>query len=521
MRFLLTSALLVSASACLADSIYLIEGTVYKDCRIMYSTDDEIVIEYPDAETPSIRREITLKKKDIYKHLQSTQEEIEALQLEKRLRRAPMAMKGSVTKTLAMYDAFMKRYPQSIYALRLKKLYPAALATLQELEMKEKEAEAQGKATATPQPVILAPEEQERYQFDMDANKIYQSMLEYAKQRQEAKAMQLFSKLEKMQGAACYPKAYLTAVRLTGILESRWQKQLNEAQNNRSAMERKIARMSGAKKVKATQFLKDQSVRQMKEYQAIAQAAREKGYRWITPPANNLPALQYALSYADQERRRMAKPLDKDSFAGKASVLIRDFWDAIDDNEIVEAKEALMTLKGMGHYVCAAEYTDPMSKKLIELQNKMREQVERERLASRQAAQKEAAESRARQNEDARERARIEKQKRLEAFEKNREEEELAAEQKKQQRLERNKTGIPPTEEKQPREIAGEQAGKTPAEPQGRPSAETNGNPAGESPPAAAPAREEPSPAAPETASASTQASAPAPAAPEGTASAS
>lgn len=503
MRFLLTSALLVSASACLADSVYLIEGTVYKDCRIMYSTDDEIVIEYPDAEMPSIRREITLKKKDIYKHLQSTQEEIEAQKLEKRLRRAPMSLKGSVTKTLAMYDDFMKRYPQSIYALRLKKLYPAALATLQELEMKEKEAEAQGKAEAA-QPVILAPEQQERYQFDADANKLYQSMLEYAKQRQEAKAMQLFSKLEKLQGAACYPKAYLTAVRLIGILESRWQKQLNEAQNNRSVMERKIARMSGAKKVKAAQFLREQSARQMKEYQAIAQAARDKGFRWFTPPANNLPALQYALSYADQERRRMSKPLDKDSYAGKASVLIRDFWDAIDDNEIVEAKEALTALKGMGHNVCPAEYTDPMSKQFIELQNKVREQVEKERLASRQAAQKEAAESQARRNEDARERARLEKQKRLEAFEQNRRAEELAAEKRRQERLERHRGGATPSAEEKPREIADETADET-VQPVGpsKPGADTLEQPPLETPPAPMPTGNEVEPASPADAPAS------------------
>lgn len=502
MRLLLTSSLLASAAVCLADSIYLIEGTVYKDCRIMYSTDDEIVIEYPDAETPSIRREVTLKKKDIYKHLQSTQEEIEAQQLEKRLRRAPMAVKASVTKTLSMYEDFMKRYPESSYAMRLKKLYPAALATLQELEMKEKEAEAQGKAAAAPQPVILTPEQQERYQFDIDANKLYQSMLEYAKQRQEAKAMQMFSKLEKMQGAACFPKAYLTAVRLTGILESRWQKQLNEAQNSRSIMERKVSRMTGAKKVKAAQYLREQTARQMKEYQAISQAAREKGYRWFTPPADNIPALQYALSYADQERRRMSKPLDKDSPAGKASVLIRDFWDAVDDNEIVDAKTALTTLKGMGHHVCGAAYTDPMSKKFIELQTKVREQIESERLASRQAAQQEAAESRAKRNEDARERALIEKQKRLEAFEKSRKAEELAAEESRRQRAERNNGRTLPAGDL-PKEVADREEKQPAAQPADVPEKEEALTPEaapGEKAPVADPAPGAGQPASPDAA---------------------
>ena len=448
MRLLLSSALFATATtACLADSIYLIEGTVYKDCRIMYTTDEELVIEYPDADTPSIRREVTLKKKDIYKHLKSTQEEIEAQQLEKRLRRAPMATKGSISKTLALYDGFMKRYPNSTFALRLKALLPAARATLQELEMKEQEAEAQGKLPATAQqPVIASPEEQERYQFDADANQLYKSMLEYARQRQEAKAMQMFSLLEKLQGAACFPKAYVSAVRLTGILENRWRKQLAEASNNRDTMERKIERMSGAKKVKASQFMRAQIGKQQQEYQQVLRAAREKGYMWFNPPADNLPALQNAWSYAQQERRRMSQPLPQDSPAGKASVLIRDFWDAIDDNEIVDAKDALKSLKGMGHNVISAKYTDPMSSKLIELQKKMAEQVAKERAASAKAAIQQAPEDRKKSIEDSRERARIERQKRLEAFEKDRQAEELEAEKKRQERAARNKGETPQTE---------------------------------------------------------------------------
>lgn len=440
MHFLLASALFASATACLADSIYLIEGTVYKDCRIMYSTDEELVIEYPDADTPSIRREVTLKKKDIYKHLKSTQEEIEAQQLEKRLRRAPMATKGSIAKTLAMYDGFMKRYPDSAFALRLKALLPAARATLQELEMKEQEAEAQGKLpAAAQQPVIASPEEQERYQFDADANQLYKSMLEYSRQHQEARAMQMFSLLEKMQGAACFPKAYVSAVRLTGILENRWRKQLAEASNNRDTMERKIERMSGAKKVKASQFLRAQIGKQQQEYQHVLRSARENGHMWFNPPATNLPALQNAWSYAQQERRRMSQPLPQDSPAGKASVLIRDFWDAIDDNEIVDAKVALKSLKGMGHNVISAKYTDPMSSKLLELQREMAEQVARERAASAKAAIQQATEDRRKSIEESRERARIERQNRLEAFEKDLQAEELAAEEKRQERAERNK----------------------------------------------------------------------------------
>ncbi len=445
MRFLLAPLFFATAAACLADSVYLIEGTVYKNCRIMYSTDDEIVIEYPDELTPSIRREITLKRKDIYKHLESTQEEIEAQQLEKRLRRAPMATKGSIAKTLAMHEDFMKRYPSSEYALRLKALLPAARATLQELENKEREAEEQGKLPIAGQPVIVAPEEQERYQFDADANQLYKSMLEYARQRQEANAMQIFSLLEKMQGAACFPKAYVSAVRLTGILETRWRKQLAEATNSREVMERKIERMSGPKKVKAVQFLRAQTSRQQQEYQATLRAAREKGYMWFNPPASNLPALQNAWSYAQQERRRMSQPLPQDSPAGKASVLIRDFWDAIDDQEIVDAKAALKSLKGMGHNFISAKYTDPMSSKLLELQRKMAEQVAAERAASAKAAIQQANEERQKSIEDSRERARIERQKRLDAFEKDREAEELAAEKKRRERNERRKAGAVPS----------------------------------------------------------------------------
>lgn len=472
MRSLLAYALFASATACLADSIYLIEGTVYKDCRIMYATDEEIVIEYPDADTPSIRREITLKKKDIYKHLKSTQEEIEAQQLEKRLRRAPMATKGSIAKTLAMYESFMKRYPDSSYSLRLKALLPAARATLQELEMKEQEAEAQGKLPATAQqPAIASPEEQERYQFDADANQLYKSMLEYARQRQEAKAMQMFSLLEKLQGAACFPKAYVSAVRLTGILENRWRKQLAEASNNRDTMERKIERMSGAKKVKASQFLRAQIGKQQQEYQQVLREAREKGYMWFNPPAGNLPALQNAWSYAQQERRRMSQPLPQDSPAGKASVLIRDFWDAIDDSEIVDAKEALKSLKGLGHNIISAKYTDPLGSKLLELQRKMAEQVAKERAASAKAAIQQATEDRKKSIEESRERARIERQKRLEAFEKDRQAEELAAEQKRQERAARNKAITPPskpqpveeTAKPNPSPTAGESAAPAPA----------------------------------------------------------
>lgn len=443
MRFLLASVLLSASFFCPADSVHLLDGTVYKNCRIIYTTESETVIEYSDPASPSIRRELSLKTTDIYKIQQSTEEEIEAEKLEKLLRRAPTAEKEAVVKTIGMTEDFLKRYPESIHGRKLLNLLPSAQAALKEIEIKEQAQESQKEGAEkerngqTSAPVVT-PEDQDRYRFDMDAQKIYKSMMEFVKQKKEVKALQMFSLLEKMQGASCFPKARVTAIKLIGILETRWQDQTSALTASREGMERKADRLSGAKKTKALQFIREQRGRERADYQKRRESARENGYRWFNPPDNNLVALENAWSFAQQERKRLAQQAkEKTSHAGKASALIHEFWNAIDGAELSEAQEALTTLKSMGNSVVPIEYTTPMSEKLVLLKRENSQRLALERADSARKAQEQKAEARKKASEESRKRALEEQKKRLESFRDSREKEAAEAQQQKQERLEK------------------------------------------------------------------------------------
>ena len=69
---IISPLLLLACPAALADTIKLIDGTIYEDCKILFTQGEEIVIEYPDPKTPSIKKETRIKEYDILKHIKST-----------------------------------------------------------------------------------------------------------------------------------------------------------------------------------------------------------------------------------------------------------------------------------------------------------------------------------------------------------------------------------------------------------------------------------------------------------------
>lgn len=422
MRTLLISSVIVAASTCFADSIHLVDGTVYKDCKIVYSTDDEVVIKYTDPERPTINQEVSLKKSAILKQTATPPEEKEFENLERQLRKASSLTKEELCKTIASTEEFLKRYPDSIYAFKLKGPLASAQATLKEINASQSQAD---------EPSIITPDEQGRYSFDMEADRIYKSMMKFSDKHSEVEALQMFSLLEKMKGASCYPNAKVTAIKLIGILETRWKKQKTKAARDQEIMESKVQKMkAGPKKSKAMSFLRAQQAKHKTEFQKKRDEARQNGYRWFSPAADNVYALESAWSFAQQERRRLTLKNDDESIEGKASPLIRDFWKAIDARDGEKARTTLTEIKNLGYTVIPAKYTEPMSDAMINLQKDIADQRAKTRAESARKAREQADEERRKNIEESRKQAEAERLKRLEAFQKSEEEE-----QAEQQRL--------------------------------------------------------------------------------------
>lgn len=433
MRTLLIPSIIAAASTCFAASVYLIDGTVYNDCKIVYSTNDEVVIRYPDPEKPSISREVSLKKSAILKQTKSSPEEKEFEDLERTLRKTSSLKKEELSQAISSTEDFMKRYPNGVYSFKLKGLLASARATLQEMEQTNNGEDQQPPAGESD---IITPDEQDRYRFDMDADRIYKSMMKFSEKHKEVEALQMFSLLEKMKGASCYPNAKITAIKLIGILETRWKKQKTNAANAQESMENKVQRMkAGPKKSKAMNFIRAQQVKQKAEFQKKRDEARKTGYRWFIPSSDNVYALESAWSFAQQERRRLTLKSTNEPVEGKASPLIRDFWKAVDARDIDTARIALTNLKNLGYTAIPAEYTEPMSDIMIKLQRDLSQQRAEARAASARKAREQAETERRKNLEEARKQAEEERLKRLEAFQKSEEEDRV-----EQQRIREERT---------------------------------------------------------------------------------
>lgn len=428
MRTLFIASIIAAVSTCFAASVHLIDGTVYEDCKILYSTNDEVVIRYSDPGKPSIRREITLKKSNILKQTKTPPEEKEFESLEKQLRKASSLKKDDLSETIASAEDFLKRYPDGVYSFKLKGPLASAQATLQEMEQSKN-------APQTEESAIITPDEQNRYSFDMEADRIYKSMMNFSDKHKEVEALQMFNLLENMKGASCYPNAKVTAIKLIGILETRWKKQKDNAARTQETMENKVQRMkAGQKKSKALKFIRSQQAKQKAEFQKKRDEARQNGYRWFSPSADNVYALDSAWSFAQQERRRLTLKSDDESLEGKASSLIRDFWTAVDAHDGDTARTVLTDIKNMGYTVIPAKYTKPMSEAIVKLQKDISEQRAKNRIESARKAQEQADEERRKNLEESRKQAAEERLKRLEAFQKAEEEEKAEQQRLREER---------------------------------------------------------------------------------------
>ncbi len=160
-------------SACLyasADTIKLIDGTTYEDCKILFKQGEELVIEHPDPQTPSIRRETRIKEYDILKHIRSTPADYDFKRIIRKEARLDEMTLQERTEILQAITRFLEQYPDYPQATRLEELADSLRKSTQTGNNSPDSGTVQ---TLPSQTQALSLPDKERFAYDHEANRLY------------------------------------------------------------------------------------------------------------------------------------------------------------------------------------------------------------------------------------------------------------------------------------------------------------------------------------------------------------
>lgn len=337
--------------ACLhasADTIKLIDGTTYEDCKILFRQGEEIVLEYPDPQTPSIKRETHIKEYDVLKHIKSTPADYEFKKIIRKGARLDDMTPQDRTETLQTVINFLEKNPAYPQAAQLEELADALRNAARVLgETPESDAKQTEPSTDEKNPQMDFSADKERFSYDREANRLYNAMMEHSRAERNVEVMQMFTLLEQFKGSAAYVKAYPEAGRLAAALQTQWTRQRDVLLKQQKERNRQMDRMSPQKQEQASKFLAKWHNEQQTVSDNLANEAKKKKWGWYTPPEDNMPATTSALHLAQMACERLARPIEQtDNRPGQITPLILDFWQQIDASDLSKAKETLKKIDG-------------------------------------------------------------------------------------------------------------------------------------------------------------------------------
>lgn len=369
--------LLLFLSACLpasSDTIKLIDGTTYEDCKILFRQGEEIVLEYPDPQTPSIKRETRIKEYDVLKHIKSTPADYEFKKIIRKGARLDDMTPQDRTETLQAVIRFLEKnsdYPQTVQleelADSLRNAGRAPDETADDKTEKTLPSDSASPSSADGKNArIDSPADKERFAYDHEANRLYHSMMEHSRAERNVEAMQMFTLLEQFKGSAAYVKAYPEAGRIAGTLQTQWTRQLDALLKLQKERNRQMDRMSPQKQDAAAKYLAKLRLEHQTVSDNLANEAKQRKWSWYTPPEDNMPATTSALHLAQMASERLARPIGQTgNRPGQLTPLMIDFWQQIDAADLTQAKETLKKIETAG---MPQAYLKPLKNALLQQQ---------------------------------------------------------------------------------------------------------------------------------------------------------
>ena len=348
-----------------ADTIKLIDGTTYEDCKILFRQGEEIVLEYPDPQTPSIKRETRIKEYDVLKHIKSTPADYEFKKIMRKAARLGEMTPQDRTETLQAVIDFLEKNPAYPQAAQLEELADS-LRDAARLPEKKPEGDAKQTAPSTDakNPPTDSALDKERFAYDREANRLYNSIMEHARAERNVEAMQMFTMLEQFKGSAAYVKAYPEAGRLAGTLQTQWTRQRDALLKQQQERNRQMDRMSPQKQEQASKYLAKWRNEQQTVSDNLANEAKKKKWNWYTPPEDNMAATTSALYLAETVSERLARPIEQTgNRPGQLTPLIIDFWQQIDSGDLPQAKGTLKKIETAG---IPPSYLEPLKNALLQ-----------------------------------------------------------------------------------------------------------------------------------------------------------
>lgn len=357
MKSPLLSTLLLLAPFAMSDEIQMLDGKVYKNCTIEVETDASISFMVPVSK--GIKDSMTVQKDQVKLVVRSTPDEKAFAKLEETYENAPGGDQLDwAEKGVKAYEGFAAKYPQS----KLKSDVEKKLEALKAIVQKEKDRIAQEEAekkAAEP-----TPEELMKGRYDIEANKLLESMTSKAKQANAIGAMQAYDSLRKNYPASqAYVEGTDMVSKLLPQLGTNLDKMLASAKAKKEAEEKKqeeerklerklLSQMTPEQKeeLKKRQEEKRNAAKAKREqYRDFVTKLREKKVRWFNPDPNYVDSLEDLKRTLEEDLRDIKQELaDRqagNSEAGLATPAFKKAWELVDAGKFEEAREELSVIR--------------------------------------------------------------------------------------------------------------------------------------------------------------------------------
>ncbi len=348
-RFVLPT-LLFATPLVFADEIHMVDGTVYKDCTIDFETPKEVSFVVPISK--SIKDTKTVARDQIKEIIKSTPDEVEIAKLERRYDDIASMTPEELKEGKEALDKFVEKYPKS------KKLAIAQALQTKLGDTVKKNDEETAKAAAEAKANEPSEEEMKRFRFDIEANRLLDTMKAHVKAQDPYSAMQVFDTLkQKYSGSKAFVEAYPVAGQIAKQVQANLTKMIKDAEDRKSADDKKEREQDSKARSLTTEqkeaYQKKKSIKRAKDaenrkkYQEFSSKLREKRIRWYKPVPGYLPALEDLQRVAASDAEVLAVKLeDAMSEAGKATDAFKAAWENVDAKKFTEASEQLAIIRG-------------------------------------------------------------------------------------------------------------------------------------------------------------------------------
>lgn len=397
-RFVLPT-LLLATPLVFADEIHMVDGTVYKDCTIELETPKEVSFVVPISKT--IKDTKTVARDQVKEIIKSTPDELELSKLERRYDQPDSLTPDVVKEGKEALDKFVEKYPKS------KKLEEAKALQSKLGDILKKNEEAAAKAAAEAKANEPTEEEMLRFRYDIEANRLLDSMKAHVKAQDPYAAMQVFDNLkQKYAGSKAFVEAYPVAAQIAKQMKVNLAKMIKEGEARKDAEDKKERAQDAKARTLTTEqkeaYQKKRSLKRAKDaenkkkYMEFATKLREKRIRWFKPVPTYLPSLEDLLRVATADADSLGMDLAETMpEAGKATDAFKAAWENVDNKQFTEASEQLSIIRSTR---VDKEYIEALEDVIVAGKQKERDDAR----AAREAEAKKRLEERRKQIEERR-----------------------------------------------------------------------------------------------------------------------